>query len=201
VYEGDELYDCQQQQVWLAKLNECGSRERARQLYEQLVQLQAWVSAARQQMVRESRKHKSRKVLQQISTLGEISVAQLIATVDTPFRFRSKRQFWTYCGLAVVRHTSADYLFEQGELRRRVKPGPTRGLNHNYNRRLKKVFKTAAQTGSRQGPFKPFYDRLLARGLNPELAQVTLARKIAAVTLSLWKKGESFDRKKLGKPE
>jgi Transposase and inactivated derivatives len=200
-YEGDELYDCQEQQVWLAKLNECGSRERARQLYEQLVQLQAWVSAARQQMVRESRKHKSRKVLQQISTLGEISVAQLIATVDTPFRFRSKRQFWTYCGLAVVRHTSADYLFEQGELRRRVKPGPTRGLNHNYNRRLKKVFKTAAQTGSRQGPFKPFYDRLLARGLNPELAQVTLARKIAAVTLSLWKKGESFDRKKLGKPE
>lgn len=200
-YQGEEIYNCEKQQMWLAKLNEPGVRERARQLYQQLEQLQGWVRAARMQMLRESRKQKSRKVLQQISTLGEISVAQLIATVDTPFRFRSKRQFWTYCGLSVVRHTSADYHFEQGELRRRLKPGPTRGLNRNYNRRLKKIFKTAAQTGSRKAPFKPYYERLLARGLNPELAQVTLARKIAAVTLTLWKKGESFDQKKLGKPE
>jgi len=152
-------------------------------------------------MLRESRKQKAKKILQQIPTLGEISVAQLIATVDTPFRFRSKRQFWTYCGLAVVRHTSADYRFEQGELRRRTKPGPTRGLNRNYNRRLKKLFKSAALAGSVKGPFKPYYQRLLERGLDPELAQVTLARKIAAVTLTLWKKGESFDRQKLVKPE
>lgn len=199
-YEGDEIYDCQQQQVWLAKLNERGSRERARQLYEQLAQLQGWVKTGQQELLRESRRQKkSRKLLLQISTLGEISVAQLMATVDTPFRFRSKRQFWTYCGLAVVRRSSSDYRFENGELRRRLKPGPTRGLNRNYNRRLKRLFKTAAQTGSRQGPFKPYYERLLARGLNEELAQVTLARKIAAVTLALWKKGESFDKKKLGK--
>lgn len=199
--EGEEIYNCKQQQTWLAKLNERGVKERTRQLYEQLERLEAWVNSARQQMLRESRRQKSRKVLKQISTLGDISVAQLIATVDTPFRFRSKRQFWTYCGLSVVRRTSADYRFEQGELRRRVKPGPTRGLNRNYNRRLKQVFKTAAQTGSRKGPFKPYYERLIARGLDSELAQVTLARKIAAVTLTLWKKGESFDQKKLGKPE
>jgi hypothetical protein len=55
--------------------------------------------------------------------------------------------------------------------------------------------------GSSKGPFKPYYERLLARGLNPELAQVTLARKIAAVTLTLWKKGASFDQEKLVKPE
>ena len=198
-YEGGEIYDSKQREAWLEKLNERGVRERARQLYEQLAQLEGWVVTARQQMLRESRKQKGKKILQQIPTLGEISVAQLIATVDTPFRFRSKRQFWTYCGLAVVRHTSADYRFEQGELRRRTRPGPTRGLNRNYNRRLKKLFKSAALTGSVKGPFKPYYQRLLARGLDPELAQVTLARKIAAVTLTLWKKGESFDREKLGK--
>src|SRR6266536_2526067 len=177
-YEGREIYD-----------------------YEQRAQLEHWVAGARLQMLRESRKQKAKKILEQIPTLGEISVAQLIATVDTPFRFRSKRQFWTYCGLAVVRHTSADYQFAQGELRRRAKPGPTRGLNRNYNRRLKRLFKSAALAGSSKGPFKPYYDRLLARGLNPELAQVTLARKIAAVTLTLWKKGASFDREKLVKPE
>lgn len=200
-YEGGEIYDCTQQEAWLGKLSERGVRERARQLYEQLAQLEGWVANARLQMLRESRKQKAKKILEQIPTLGEISVAQLIATVDTPFRFRSKRQFWTYCGLAVVRHTSADYRFEQGELRRRAKPGPTRGLNRNYNRRLKRLFKSAALSGSVKGPFKPYYQRLLARGLNPELAQVTLARKIAAVTLMLWKKGASFDRQKLIKPE
>ena len=184
-YESGDIYDYEQREQWLGQLQEPGTRERASQLYEQLAQLDEWVSKARLQMLRESRKHKARKILEQIPTLGEISVALLIATVDTPFRFRSIRQFWPYCGLAVVRHTSADYRFEQGELRRRTKPGPTRGLNRNYNRRLKRIFKGAAQAGSRKGPFKPYYDRLVTRGLDPELAQVTLARKIAAITLAL----------------
>ena len=34
---------------------------------------------------------------------------------------------------------------------------------------------------------------MLARGLRPELARVTVARKIAAVTLAVWKAGASFD--------
>jgi hypothetical protein len=29
--------------------------------------------------------------------------------------------------------------------------------------------------------------------MKPELARVTLARKIAAITFTLWKKGERFD--------
>jgi hypothetical protein len=47
------------------------------------------------------------------------------------------------------------------------------------------------------GPLREFYDRLLAKGMKPELARVTLARKIAAMALILWKKGESFDPKYL----
>jgi transposase len=199
-YEGGEIYDYKQQEKWLTKLNERGLRQRAQQLYQQLERLECWVGASRRELLRESRKQKMRKVLQTIPALGEISVAELIATVDTAHRFRSKRQFWTYCGLAVVRRSSSDHWFEEGELRRRSQPPATRGLNRNYNRRLKKIFKTAAQTASRKEPFKPYYERLLARGLRPELAQVTLARKLAAITLTLWKKGESFDPKKLVKP-
>lgn len=200
-YEEGQLYNYEERKEWIARLSERGVQERARQLYEQLHQLAAWVDSARLQMVRESRKQKAKKTLAQIPGLGEIWVAELIATVDTPFRFRSKLQFWTYCGLAVVRRTTSDYQFVQGTLQRCQKPGATRGLNRNYNRRLKKIFKSAALTASRKGPFQPYYERLLARGLDPELAQVTLARKIAAVTLTLWKKGANFDPKKLNKPE
>jgi hypothetical protein len=35
--------------------------------------------------------------------------------------------------------------------------------------------------------------------MKPELARVTLARKLAALTLRIWKKGEHFDASKLSK--
>jgi hypothetical protein len=34
---------------------------------------------------------------------------------------------------------------------------------------------------------------LLAKGMKPEMARLTLARKIAVITLTLWKKEERFD--------
>ena len=48
----------------------------------------------------------------------------------------------------------------------------------------------------RPGPFREFYLELLAKGMKPAMARLTLARKIAAITLTLWKKGESFDAEK-----
>jgi hypothetical protein len=47
------------------------------------------------------------------------------------------------------------------------------------------------------GPFHDFYAGLLAKGMKPEMARLTLARKIAAITLTLWKKEERFDAKQL----
>jgi hypothetical protein len=34
---------------------------------------------------------------------------------------------------------------------------------------------------------------MLERGMREEMARVTLARKFAAVTLRLWKRGEAYD--------
>jgi hypothetical protein len=59
---------------------------------------------------------------------------------------------------------------------------------------MKEIFKSAALSATlRAGPFQDFYTGLLAKGMKPELARLTLARKIAAVTLTLWKKGARFD--------
>jgi hypothetical protein len=55
-----------------------------------------------------------------------------------------------------------------------------------------------AQSASlRPGPWHDFYDRLLHKGMKPAMARLTLARKIAAITLMVWKRGEHFDPKKL----
>jgi len=47
------------------------------------------------------------------------------------------------------------------------------------------------------GPMRDFYEALLAKGRRPTMARLTLARKIAAITLIVWKKGASFDAKHL----
>lgn len=51
--------------------------------------------------------------------------------------------------------------------------------------------------GKTSGPLKTFFEAMLARGFDREMATLTLARKIAAYTLRLWKKGETFDPAKL----
>ena len=77
----------------------------------------------------------------------------------------------------------------------------TRGLNRNHNRVVKDVFKGAATAAAtRPGPLQDLYQGMLTRGMREELARVTLARKLAALTLHLWKTGERYDPAKLTSP-
>jgi len=67
-------------------------------------------------------------------------------------------------------------------------------INHD----LKNLFKSAsAVAAAKAGPFQKFYDAQIGKGLKPEMARLTLARKIAAITLIVWKKGVSFDARYL----
>ena len=130
-------------------------------------------------------------MLQTIPFLGPVRVALLLATMQTPWRFRTKRHLWAYAGLAVVTRASAEYELPGARPVRRRRPPMTRGLNRNHNHVLKDVLKGAATAASvRPGSFQDFYHALRARGMREELARVTLTRKLAALTLRLWKTGE-----------
>ncbi len=89
-----------------------------------------------------------------------------------------------------------------GQLRRSKKPLALRGLNRNHNHDLKWIFKRAAvKASSSAGPVREFYESLLAnKGMKPSLARLTLARKLATITLIVWKKGAHFDAEHL-KPQ
>jgi hypothetical protein len=81
-----------------------------------------------------------------------------------------------------------------GQVERRKRPVLVRGLNWNHNHELKNLFKGAATTASAgSGVFQQFYLGLLNKGMQPEMGRLTLARKIAAITLKIWKKGEAFN--------
>ena len=92
---------------------------------------------------------------------------------------------------------SAEYEMREGQVTRKRKPIATRGLNPNCNRRLKDTFISAAIGGIRTEPYRSYLGRLQDGGMRAEMARLTLARKIAAIALRIWKKGETFDPKKL----
>ena len=82
----------------------------------------------------------------------------------------------------------------KGQIQRSKKPVQITGLNFHHNHELKNIFKGAATTASvRPGPFREYYERLIAKGMQPEMARLTLAGKIATIALILWKRGERFD--------
>jgi transposase len=191
---GEKAYGARHRAEYLQQLHEPGLQRRAQRLYQQLDLLQQLRREARHDLLLECRKHRETQLLRSIPWLGPIRTALLVARVQTPHRFRSKRQFWAYCGLALETRSSADYQMVNGQLQRRSKPVFIRGLNLNHNHDLKNLFKGAATSASGgSGVFRSFYQNLLLKGMKPELARLTLARKIAAITLHVWKKGEPFD--------
>lgn len=196
---GRGVYQAKQRQQWLEKLTEPGLQQRARWLYELLDHLKPLRKNAKQAMLLESRAHRAVSLLRTIPQLGPIRAAFVVATVDTPHRFRTKRQFWSYVGLAVVTHMSAEYEMKAGKVVRRRKPVATRGLKRDCNHRLKEVFISAATGGCGSEPFKSYVERLKHNGLRADMARISLARKIAAIALIIWKKGKEFDPKELNK--
>ncbi len=145
-------------------------------------------------MITESRRYRITRILQTTPGLGPVRVAQILPIVVTPHRFRTKRQFWSYCGLAVVTRSSADWVRQRGQwVKARV--AQSRGLNRNFNRTLKVVFKGAATTViAHCGPnrFREAYDRMCEQGTKPNLAKVTVARQIAATVLAMWKTEKEY---------
>jgi transposase len=191
---GNEVYAPRHRAEWLAKISEAGVQRRAEYYYQQLDILRLLRQEVRRDLLLEAKKHKAWKLLRQIPGIGLIRAAVLIALMQTPHRFRTKRQLWTYSGLGLETHDSAQYRADEGQLQRSRKPATVRGLNKDHNHDLKDIFKGAATrvSGSR-GPLRDFYENLLAKGRKPTMARLTLARKIAAITLIVWKKEVRFD--------
>ena len=188
---GRDVYYSRHRAEWLEKIREAGVRRRAEHLYQQLDMLQHMRQQARRELLAESRKHPVSAQLRQIPYLGPIRSALAVALIQTPHRFRTKRQLWAYSGLALETRISAEYNYDRGQLRRSKKTISIRGLNKDHNHDLKGLFKgTATMASVRPGPFRDFYERALAKGMKPTMARLTLARKIAAITLTIWKKGE-----------
>jgi transposase len=198
---GKQVYATGYRAAWLEKITEAGVRRRAEFYYQQLDFLRPLRKEVRGELLAEAKMHSAWKLLRGIPFIGPIRAALIIAFLQTPHRFRTKRQLWSYIGFGIETYSSAEHRCVKGELKRAKKPVSIRGLNRNHNHDLKNLFKGAATVAAaKPGPFQDFYNALVAQGMRPEMARLTLARKIAAITLIVWEKGVCFDAKHL-KPQ
>ena len=198
---GKQIYAPRHRAEWLGKIAEPGVHRRAEFYFQQLDALRSLRQQVRCELLAESKKHQAWKSLCQIPSIGPIRAAVLLGILQTPHRFRTKRQLWTFSGLGIETHSSADHRYVEGQLQRSKKPVLIRGLNENCNHDLKNLFKGAAIiAATKPGPFQEFYAALLAKGIRAEMARLTLARKIATIVLVVWKRGVCFDAQSL-KPQ
>jgi len=195
---GTAVYDKDQHEQWLNQMSTPALRLRVSRLFRELDFLTELREEAQKDIVTETQKHPAAKILQSMPGIGPLRAGVIIGFAITPYRFRTRKQFWTYCGLAVMSRITGEYVMVEGRVRRSQKLPLVRGLNHNYNRSLKEVFKGAAATAA-MGPWKSHFDAMVANGTKPSLALLTLARKLASTTLALWRKGERYDEHKMSK--
>ena len=193
---GTSVYGKEDREDWRRKIDNTARLSRANRLWKELDYLTELAEEAEKELLKEARKHAAIKILQSVPGIGPLRAAIILAIAVTPHRFRTIKQFWNYCGLAVRSKITGEYEMMGGQIRRTKKQPLIRGLNRNYSRALKNVFKGAAASAA-MGPWKSQYNAKVEEGTKSSLVLLTLARKISAITFSIWKKGERYDDKKL----
>ena len=139
------MYGTRQRDEYLERLPKI-CRQRAERIYQQIDFLVQHKADAEKDLLAEVSKHRIARLLQTCPGLGPIRVARLLPIVVTPHRFRTRQQFWSYCGLGIVMRSSADWVrAPQGEWVR-AQVAKTRGLDQRHNHVLKDIFKGAATT-------------------------------------------------------
>ena len=126
-----------------------------------------------------SKKHKEIRYLKTLTGISDIHAAKIVAQVIDPHRFSTKYKYYSYCGL--VRH-------------RQVSGGKIYGDKKIWgNRVLKCVYKMAAESVLRgNSKLRKYYDHLRDKGIGHKNAKNAVARKIAAISLAMLKKGEKY---------
>ncbi len=139
---GQQVYALRHRTEWLNKIGEAGVRRRAEFFYQQLDALRE--CPCRRKDLCGNPETDRDQITCDCSSIRPDRAALLIALIQTPHRFRTKRQLWTYSGLAIETRDSAQYRYVAGQLQRSKKPEQLRGLNQNHNHDMKTIFKSAA---------------------------------------------------------
>ena len=131
-----------------------------------------------------AKKHSSIGKLKSIPGINFVRANIISAIICSPGRFKNKHKLWAYAML--VKYTQES-------------DGRTYGQKMVQGRReLKNVFVGAAQSVLQKSPnssLRKYYDRLRSKGVDHDAAKFDVARRIAAISLSVLKHDKPYDDK------
>lgn len=151
----------------------------AESLFEQITNLEKVKLGYREYFEKNMKKYRPMKNLDTVPGIDAVRANIIVATVCQPQRFPNKHQFWGYCML--VRHIQ-------------ISGGRIYGNKRVHGRsELRDAFIGAAESVLRTDTkLREYYDGLRKKGLNDKEAKIALARKIAALCLSLLKNNDVY---------
>jgi len=165
----------------IAQVSSPTSQHLVRHLYELMDQAVKTQEKARQLMVALGRAFPEVGRFQEVPGIGPVWACTFSAFIQTPHRFRSKRQLWRYCRLAITNRQS------NGELLGRQR------LDRNGVGVLKALsYQAFCSSRGADNEFNRHFEESLARTSNRTHARLSTQRKILTVLWTMWKHDEPY---------
>lgn len=191
--QGTAVFQAANQEEWLGKLEGKGTRMRARQTYERIRQLEGQKDEIKTTMKKAAQQRDGWAFVSTLPGFGVVRTSTVIGIVGVPFRFPTKQHLWSYSGLGIDLDESSQYKRDgQGGFTKK-ETTRTRGLNEDGHPRLKESFKGAAKTAINHNDRVRQDYRARCQRKDDELAELDIARKLAAQCWTIWKRKEEYD--------
>lgn len=151
---------------------------------ERLYSLLQTMEEERQRYLKEirrvSRGFKEIRRLKTIPGIADIQSAKIVSQVIDPMRFPNKYKYYSYCGLARHLRQSAGKEYGSAKI--------------HGNNILKCAYKMAGHSALKgNNGLKRYYERLRSKGVSEKNAYNAVCRKIAAISLSIWKGDTNYN--------
>lgn len=166
----------------IEELNENVDKFVAKNLYEPLNKLIKIKESYKKEFKKNSKKYTIIKLLSSIPGFDVIRSHIVASLIVSPERFKTKHKFWAYSMLVKYIDKSDGIVYAKRAI---------------YGRReLKNVFYGAAESVIMgNSNLRKYYDKLRSKGLEHRSAKISIARKIASISLFIMKNKIKYDDK------
>ena len=178
---GQAAYQPEGRDVTLTQVKRPAIRFVLEVLYEMLDAAEAARDRLAGQLHAKLKRTREYKRLRTVPGVGPVVASILVAVIDDPWRFATKRKLWRYAGLGVRRASSGNS--------KTIREGGA----HTGNRLLKYGIMQAAHAAIKgHNRFARHYRQMIAAGIDRAMAKKTVARNILATVWAIWKNGTEY---------
>jgi transposase len=178
---GKNVYDPQGREAWQKQVTRSTVRLMLEVLYAELDAVQEAGDRLARRLAAMLRNRRDYRRLLGIPGIGPVTAAIMVVVIDDPHRFANQRKLWKYAGLSVSKPWTS-------------RPENAKEWGSRSGNRLLKHGAMMAARHALQGTnrFAAHYTQMVERGLDPAMAERTIARRILATVLAVWKSGTEY---------